>query len=104
MRVKPQLRLYAHCRPERRGGVSVLAINTADAPQTFPVGRGAQAWTMRAERIDSGNLTVNGAAPAIDARGKVFGLAPVAVSGDFAVPGKSIAFVTVLGAGNPACR
>lgn len=100
----PQLRLYAHCRPDRRGGVGLLAINTGDAPQTLPVGRGAQAWTMRAERIDSGNVTVNGAAPAIDARGKVFGLAPVAVGGGFAVPGKSIAFVTVPGAGNPACR
>ena len=100
----PALRIYAHCLPGRPGGVGLVALNTGSAPQTLGVGRRATAWTMTGEPVDTRAITVNGRTPGLDAKGNLTGLAGARVAGSLRLPGQSIAFVAVPGAGNPACR
>lgn len=100
----PELRLYAHCLVGAKGGVALAAINTGTTGQTLTLGAPARAWVMEAPALESKAVTVNGRRPALDGE-RVTGLEPVAVSGgSLAVPARSIAFVAVPGARNPACR
>jgi len=100
----PELRLYAHCLRDVPGGVGLLAINTGTAPQELAVGRRALAWSLQGEPIDTRSITINGRAPALDAKGTLTGLDGVPVRGALRVQGSSISFVAVRDAGNPACR
>ena len=99
-----ELRLYAHCLRARRGGVGLLAINTATAPRSLAVGRRATSWTMAATALNSAAVSVNGHTPGIDGRGKLSGLGGAPVKGSLDVPGEAIVFVAVPDASNPACR
>lgn len=100
----PDLRLYAHCLPGGKGGVGLVAINTGDAAQTVPAGPRATAWVLTGEPIDSREVKVNGAVPALAASGALTGLDGVKVGGSLSLPGKAIAFLAVAGAANSACR
>ena len=100
----PALRLYAHCLHGRPGGVGLVALNTGAAPHTFGVGRRATAWTMTGEPVDTRAIAINGRTPGLDAKDNLTGLAGARVAGALRVPGQSIAFVAVPGAGNRACR
>ena len=98
------LRLYAHCLAGQPGGVALLALNLGGTPQSLAVGRGATGWVMRGEPLDSPHVTVNGASPAMDGRGRLSAMKGRPVAGALDLPGQSIAFVAVKGANNPACR
>jgi heparanase len=100
----PALRLYAHCLRGKKGGVAVMALNTGTAPARLGIGRSAMAWTMTGTPVDTRNITINGHEPALDAAGKLSGLAGTAVRGTLQIPGQAIAFVAVADANNPACR
>jgi hypothetical protein len=100
----PALRLYAHCQPGKPGGVSVMALNTGEAPQRLnPGGRGT-GWTMTGQPVDTREIRVNGRPPGLSSDGKLTGLEGVPVAGAVTVPGRSVAFYTLPAAGNPACR
>jgi heparanase 1 len=100
----PALRLYAHCQPGKPGGVSVMALNTGEAPQRLnPGGRGT-GWTMTGQPVDTREIRVNGRLPSLSSDGKLTGLEGVPVAGAVTVPGRSVAFYTLPAAGNPACR
>lgn len=100
----PDLRLYAHCSPGRKGSVGLAAINLGASSQSVALGSRGRAWVISASPLDAKVVAVNGQAPGLDAAGRATGLEGVAVSGSVSVPGQSIAFVEVPGAGNPACR
>jgi heparanase len=100
----PDLRLFAHCLPEGRGGVGLVAINTGAAVQSVSIGATGQAWTLTGEPIDTREARVNGVVPGFDAKGQPTGLEGVPVKGALSVPAKAIAFLSVPGAANPACR
>jgi heparanase 1 len=100
----PALRLYAHCMAGKPGGVTVMALNTGEAPQRLSLGGKAQAWTMTGQPIDTRAVLINGKAPGLDASGELTGLGGSAVTGSVNLPGQSVAFYTVPGANNPACR
>jgi heparanase len=100
----PALRLYAHCQASKRGGVTVMALNTGEAPQRLSLGGKALAWTMTGQPIDTRAVLINGSAPGLDSNGALTGLGGKAVAGSVSIPGQSIAFYTVPGASNPACR
>ena len=86
------------------GGVAVLAINTGEAAQTLSLGGKALGWTMTGQPVDTRSVLINGKAPGIDANGQLTGLGGTAVAGNVTVPGQAVAFYTVPGANNPACR
>lgn len=100
----PALRLYAHCMPARRGGVTVMALNTGEAVQSLNLGGKGLGWTMTGQPIDTSVVRINGTAPDLDANGQLTGLGGAAVSGKVKVPGQSVAFYSLPGANNPACR
>lgn len=100
----PALRIYAHCLPQKNGGVGLVALNTGEAAQRLNLGGKALAWTMTGQPLDTRDVLVNGTAPGIDAQGKLTGLAGKPVNGALAVPGHAIVFAAVPGAANPACR
>lgn len=100
----PEVRLYAHCLAGKRGGVGLVAINLGETSRSVAVGGAAQVWVLQAPALDSKAATVNGRTPRIDDNGVLTGLEPAAVSSGLDLPGRSIAFVAVPGAGNRACR
>lgn len=100
----PALRLYAHCQAGKSGGVSVMALNTGEAPQRLNLGGKGLAWTMTGQPVDTRAVLINGNAPGLDTTGALTGLGGKPVAGNVSVPGQSIAFYVVPGANNPACR
>ncbi|MET1755905.1 hypothetical protein ABVV53_10595 [Novosphingobium sp. RD2P27] len=100
----PQLRIYAHCLPNVNGGVGLAAINLGDNTQRIPFKGKAQVWRLEAPSLDSKSVTVNGTAPALASDGSLTGLNPISASGKVSIPAKSITFVALRDAGNPACR
>jgi hypothetical protein len=99
-----EMRVYAHCLPQRGGGVGLVAVNPGDAPRQLATGRGGLAWVMQAPSLDSRAVTVNGRQPRLEANGAFSGLDGAPVRAGLSVPARSIAFVAVRGAANPACR
>lgn len=99
----PDVRIYAQCLPTGKGGVGLAVINTGDAAQTVPLGGNAQAWVMQAPVLESKTITVNGHQPAFDGE-RLTGLEGANVAGNVILPARSITFLAVAGAGNPACR
>ncbi|WP_254912901.1 hypothetical protein [Novosphingobium sp. B 225] len=100
----PALRLYAQCMPGGRGGVTVMALNTGEAPQKLNLGGKGMGWTMTGQPVDTRQITINGNSPALSASGELTGLQGAAVSGAVAIPGQSVGFYSLPGAGNAACR
>jgi heparanase len=100
----PALRLYAHCMPTRKGGVTVMAINTGEAVQRVNLGGSGQAWVMTGQPVDTRSITINGKAPGVGVDGQLTGLDGTTVGGAVTVPGQSVAFYSLPGASNPACR
>lgn len=100
----PALRLYAQCTPGKAGAVTVMALNTGEAPQKLNLGGKALSWTMTGQPIDTRNVLINGKEPGLNAAGELTGLNGVPVRGALAVPGHSIVFASIPGANNPACR
>lgn len=100
----PALRLYAHCQSGKPGGVTVMALNTGEAAQRLSLGGKGLAWTMTGQPIDTRSVQINGTAPGVAANGELTGLGGMAVTGNVSLPGQSIAFYTMPGANNPACR
>lgn len=98
------LRLYAHCLQGDSGGVAIAAINLGDTAQEFPTGGSSHAWLLQATPLDSGSVTVNGKTPRLANDGSLSGLEAADVSNNVGVPGRSVAFFAVPGAGNPACQ
>lgn len=99
----PDVRVYAHCLAGVPGGVGLAAINLGGADQALPLGGEARVFLMQAAPLDSGTLTVSGAMPRLEADGSLSGLDGTAASGSVMLPGQSITFVALAGAGNPAC-
>lgn len=100
----PALRLYAQCLPGKRGGVTVMALNTGEAAQGINLGGKGTGWTMTGQPLDTRSVLINGKAPALSADNRLTGLDGVAVNGKVTLPGHAIAFYAMPGAANPACR
>lgn len=100
----PDLRLYAHCLPGRRGGVGLAAINLGDSAREVTLGARGRGWVLQGAATDSPTITVSGRIPTLAPSGHLEGLEGEALDGVLAVPAKSIAFAAVPAADNPACR
>ena len=69
-----------------------------------PLGGQGLGWTMTGQPVDTRSILINGKAPGLAANGQLTGLEGAAVAGRVTVPGQSIAFYSLPGANNPACR
>jgi len=99
------LHVYAHCDPERPGGVTVLAINAADRQQTLTIPLAARRYTLQASHLRSGTVQLNGTTLSLrenDAFPEIAGVPTTAEAVVFAA--HSITFVAIANAANPACH
>jgi hypothetical protein len=103
----PEFRIYAHCLAGVSGGVGLAAVNIDTQPHALSGLGVAQTWTLApapGQPIDTKIVTVYGARPSLLPNGRLAGLAPRAITGSVAVPARSIVFVAIRSAANPACR
>lgn len=99
------MHLYAHCRREVRGAVTLLAINTnrtASAILRLPAT--SERYTLSADDLQSDQVKLNGTALELGANDELPQLAAVtSPPGPIEIGPASIAFITVGDAENPAC-
>lgn len=102
----PDLHLYAHCHPGKRGAVSVLAINTSRrAPRTVTLSASAERYTLHAARLQGAIVQMNGKTLALGADDELPRLEPRATSaGTIRLAPATITFLAFPDAANPACR
>ncbi|MCB2065619.1 MAG: hypothetical protein KDE15_03140 [Erythrobacter sp.] len=100
----PGLRVFAQCLPQGQGGVGLLVLNPTDAAINYDPGQPTRLWLLSPADDQLEDLLVNGHAPQADASGMLSGLDPVASSGPVSIGARSIAFMAVDAAHNPACR
>ncbi|MEQ1497643.1 MAG: hypothetical protein ABL914_03200 [Novosphingobium sp.] len=98
------LRIFAHCLPDSRTGIGLLAINTGTAAADLPITARGTSWTLRAVPLDSRKLLINGREPALAASGQISGLAGRSFAKGLIVPAHAIVFARIAGISNPACR
>ena len=99
----PELRLYAHCLPQKNGGVGMVALNIGNNEQKLTFRNPAKIWLMTASPLESTEVTVNGSLPSLSENGDITGLGPT-ISDQLVLPARSVAFAGVPEAGNPACQ
>jgi heparanase 1 len=97
------LRIYSHCLVGSKGGVGLALINLGDRPQTLPLSGTARAWTITAPTLEAKAVLINGASPRVAGDGTLGRLPGRALRGSVDTPGKSVTFVAVPDARNPAC-
>jgi heparanase len=59
------LRVYAHCDPASRGGVTILVLNPGSAAQTLKADQPGARLTLSADQLDSQTVRLNGAVLAL---------------------------------------
>jgi hypothetical protein len=100
------LHLYAHCRRDHPGGITLLAINTSSTqPASVDVPLAAERYTLTAQKLEDTTVQLNGNSLAVDANEvlPILGGTPVPAGG-VALPPASITFLTIADAGNASCR
>ncbi len=102
----PALRLYAHCEPDRPGGVSLLALNTDPATtQTIAMPAASQRYTLTARTLDSRSVLLNGVELKLGDGDSLPALAGTATpAGKVTLPPASITFLAIPEANDPNCR
>ncbi len=100
------LHVYAHCLPGRRGGVTVLALNTSpDAPRALELPAASERYTLQAARLQDNTVQLNGITLGLGTDDQLPSLGAVPTpAGIVTLAPASITFLTFLDAGNRACR
>lgn len=102
---RPGLHVYAHCSPQRKGGVTLVAVNAGGNEEALQAGADAQVYTLTAPELQGKSVALNGRALELGQGDKLPDLGPQLVAGGAVkLPATSISFVQVPGAQNPACR
>jgi len=100
-----ELHVYAHCERGRRGGVTLLALNTSPTvPARIDLPIAARRYTLSAQKLDDRQIQLNGTVMALganDALPEVAG--PSVPPGRVELAPATITFLVVDGAGNVAC-
>ena len=100
------LYVYAHCLPNAKGGVTVVALNTSkDATQTIVIPAAAQRYTLTSPELFSSIAMLNGQELKAEANGSLPSMKAAHVRpGAVTLAPLSITFLTIPSAGNVACR
>lgn len=104
--VRHGLHLYAHCMNGAPGGVTLLAINNSrEGQQLLELPAAAERYTLSADKLDSGQVQLNGRQLALQSNGDLPELTPQATrAGRVELAPATITFLAIPEAGNPACR
>lgn len=100
------LRLYAHCLPGHKGGVTLLALNIDPyRPRTLALPHGADLYALNALDLTSTSVQLNGTDLHAGPDGSIPALRPQREpSGNFILGPLSVDFLAIPQAHNPACR
>ncbi len=102
----PGLYLYAHCLRNHSGGVALLAINASKenaAQLTLP--KASERYVLASDNLTSSQVSLNGVDLALTPQGNLPTLVGTPTqAGKVTLEPTTIAFFTMEGAGNPACR
>jgi hypothetical protein len=99
------LHVYAHCYPGLPGGVTILAINVSDKPRALTLRLPAMRYRLQAPRLQSRTVQLNDAQLSLrdnDALPEMTGKPTAA--GDISFAPRTITFLAIPTAANPACR
>ena len=100
------LRIYAHCSKERRGGVTVLAMNTdTEHEQVLTLPESAERFTLTAPELTSDEVLLNGNELRTRPDGSVGSLKPAHERrGEIHLAPASVNFLIIPAANNQSCR
>jgi hypothetical protein len=99
------LHLYAHCAPGKAGAATILAINTSDETRTLTLPLAATRYTLRAPHLQSRIVQLNDQTLALHDNDALPAIAGVpAAAGVVRFAPRTISFLTLPDAANPACR
>ena len=99
------LYIYAHCRRDRPGGVTVLAINSGTTAQDLDLPMRGERYTLTAEQLQSTAVQLNGHALQAGSGGALPPLAGIPIrAGRLRLPPASITFLAFPVAGNRGCQ
>lgn len=99
------LYIYAHCMPNRPGGVTVLAINAGKTPQDLDIPVAGERYTLTAKELERTAAQLNGRELRAHDDGALPPLNGVPIrAGGMTLAPASITFVAFPKAGNRACQ
>jgi heparanase 1 len=98
-------RIYAHCAMEKRGGVTILALNAdTEHEQLLTLSKPAERYTLTATALTSGQVLLNGTELKAEADGSVGPLKGEHVrSGVIHLAPSSVSFLVIPSAHNESC-
>lgn len=101
----PTVHVYAHCMNGKRGGVSMLVINTdKSANAEMDLAGKAERYTMTAQDLLGKQVELNGAELKLTANDEIPQIKSVAAKGKVSLPSASITFLAIPDAHNASCR
>jgi len=99
------LLVYAHCDPRNAGGVTVLAINAGAKPQALTLRLATMRYTLQAPHLQSGSVQLNGTTLSLRKNDLLPEIAGIPTTpGAIAFAPRSITFLAIPEAANPACQ
>ena len=102
----PDLHLYSHCLPEKKGGVALLAINLdRTESRVIDLPTGAERYTLTARNLSDTRVQLNGRDLELGVHDEfpIFAGEPIQ-SGPVSFGPATITFLAIPGARNPACQ
>jgi hypothetical protein len=100
---KPGFHFYAHCSRQKKGGVTLIAVNSGTATNQLDVGRQARVFTLTAPELQSKSVLLNDKPLQLEAGDKIPTTSGSKASGTISLPATSITFVQIPAAKNAAC-
>ncbi len=101
----PELHIYAHCHPQLRGAVALLAINISrDVSHSLVLPLPSERYTLGAARLQGAAVQLNGRTLALAAGDRLPDIIgrPTATGAVRLAPA-TVTFLVIPGAANPAC-
>jgi hypothetical protein len=102
----PSLHLYAQCLPDKKGGVTLLAINASrDQSQTLDIASPSKRYTLTAKDLLDKTVDLNGVELALGSGDTLPELnGTITRPGSLTLAPASITFFALEKAGNASCR
>ena len=98
------LHVYVHCEPGKTGGVSLLALNISEAPQALALPLPSKRYRLSALHLEDGTVQLNGRVLALGENDALPNMAAIPTpAGVVSFPPRSITFLAIPSAANPAC-
>lgn len=100
----PDVHLYAHCLPEKNGGVTLLAINAGKAAISIDGDSSAEEYVLSAADLETSAVSLNGKGLSLTADDSIPPLVGKRSAGKIILEPRTLTFLAFPGANNAACK